>query len=67
MFQMSLHATAFAACCRGEVTFSGVTLRYNPRQTALRDVDLHLVGGEHVSICGRTGANASLRDLLHFE
>ena len=55
----SLFLLCSAACCRGEVTFSGVTLRYNPRQVALLEVDLHLTGGEHVSICGRTGAIAS--------
>jgi len=43
--------------CRGDVTYTGVVLRYNPRQTALHDVTLHLAGGEHVSICGRTGGS----------
>ena len=46
------------ACCSGDAAYTGVVLRYNPRQTALQDVTLHIAGGEHVSICGRTGGNS---------
>ena len=45
---------------RGEVRFSDTRLRYRPGlPEALKGVNLHISGGEHVAIVGRTGAGKS--------
>ena len=45
---------------RGEVRFSDTRLRYRPGlPEALKGVNLHIRGGEHVAIVGRTGAGKS--------
>ncbi|ORY13587.1 hypothetical protein BCR34DRAFT_599760 [Clohesyomyces aquaticus] len=44
----------------GEVSFSETRMRYRPGlPEALKGVNLHIKGGEHVAIVGRTGAGKS--------
>ena len=50
---------------RGEVEFRGVTFSYAPGEPVLKDVNLHVMPGEVVSIVGRTGAGkTTLASLL---
>ena len=41
---------------RGEVHYEGVDFSYEPERPVLRDVDLHIAGGETVAFVGPTGA-----------
>ncbi|MCO8129111.1 ABC transporter ATP-binding protein/permease [Acidimicrobiia bacterium EGI L10123] len=43
----------------GEIRFEGVTFRYGTNEPVLRDLDLHIRGGEAVALVGSTGSGKS--------
>lgn len=51
----------------GNITFKNYTARYRPElNPSLKDVNLHIKGGDNIGICGRTGAGKSTVTLALF-
>lgn len=51
----------------GNITFKNYTARYRPElDPSLKDVNLHIKGGDNIGICGRTGAGKSTVTLALF-